>query len=86
MAKRLGAVIKFKEGVSKQQAIEALRTIKGVLDVPEKVLVRMVMCKSPAEAVANAGWVKESIYRPFTGNDLVKEYEADHGEPIWYIP
>ena len=69
MAKRFGAVITFKEGVDRAEAIEALRKVKHLLDVPETVYD-----------------YDTRKQRPFTGKDLVREYNDEYGGPVWYIP
>lgn len=84
MARRLGAVIKFRQGVSKRQAIDALRLIRQVLDVPETVTdLRPAPHKRRPSDVRDP---VEFYTRPLRGTDLIKEYEEEHGEPVWYIP
>lgn len=37
MAKRFGAVLQFKEGVERAEAVRALRQLKDLLDLPDTV-------------------------------------------------
>lgn len=85
-SRRYGAVLVFKQGVDRAEAIEALRKIKHLLDVPERVTVSYETCASVAEAQQNGNWVKNRVTRPFTGKDLVHEFNEEYGRPVWYIP
>jgi hypothetical protein len=76
--KRIGAVIKFKAHVTKEEAafaLEKLDGLAGILDIPAQT----------------SHFVKEGKglkieQRTFSYRDLIKDYESDHGEPVWYIP
>lgn len=76
MTTRYGSLLKFAEGVTREEAIAALKTIKHLLELPEGGdWVR-------DEATNSAKWVA----RPVTGKDMVKEYNDEYGSPVWYIP
>lgn len=77
--KRLGALIKFKPGVTKEKAAMALKAIQAVLDVPETT-TRYV----PAGTGTGRSMRSETV--PFKSEHLVHEYEDEHGGPVWYIP
>ena len=76
MAQRFGAVLKFKAGVERSEAIEALRKLKHLLDVPETV----------HDYKRNSDGSLRPVERPFTGKDLVQDYDDSYGGPVWYIP
>jgi len=80
MARRNGAVITFKYGVSREEAIAALRTIKHLLDVPAEITDY-----SKTEVRDGQRWAIP-VKRPYTGKDLVKEFDDEYGGPVWYIP
>lgn len=82
MAKRLGAVVKFKAGVTKAQAAEALAKLSAVLDFPAE---RWDYVPTGGRS-SYGGQQVTAVKRAFKPEDAVHEYESDHGEPAWYIP
>lgn len=67
MAKKFGAVIVFREGVSREAAHEALQKLQALLD-PATIYDRVT-------------------HRPRPDSSLgLKEFESDHGGPVWYLP
>jgi hypothetical protein len=75
MTIRYGALLKFADGVSRSEAIAALKSIKHLLDLPEG---------GDYEPTGD-GRVKW-VAAPLKGTDIVKEYNDEHGSPVWYIP
>lgn len=80
MAKRCGAVVVFKDGVTQAEAIAALKTIKHLLDVPTEITDY-----SKTEIRDGQRWAVP-VKRPYSGKDLVKEFDNEYGGPVWYIP
>lgn len=68
--KRLAALIKFHDGVTFEEAVAALRSIKHLLDVPDRI-----------------DWDgTQTTRRPTLCKEVVRKYNPDHGEPVFYIP
>jgi hypothetical protein len=98
MAKRIGTVLKFKEGVSREEAILALKSIKHLLDLPATVTSTVYYAATAEEAVEynkvhhpmdsiRAGQkMARFVQRPLANKDMIHEYNDEHGEPVWYIP
>lgn len=87
MAKRIGAVITFKPGVSKARAAMAINQIRHMLDLPETA------CRMTDEARERLADRECIRYRaedwetvPFTTSDLLEEYDDDDCDPVFYIP
>ncbi len=84
---RIGALLKFKPGVTKTEAAMALNGIRNLLDVPYNV----ARTTPDTQAALNAGqtvryrpdhWWQE----PFKMTDIIEEYDNNEGSPVWYIP
>ena len=88
---RHGTLLVFKSDMSEEAIAERLQKLvdEGILDVPEVVLV-----DSCPECGRQTAWYRPKCVkcgeklpkRKFEGRDLVKEYDADSGSPVWYIP
>lgn len=84
---RIGAVITFKPGVSRDEAARALRSIHFLLDTPETVSkpspsVRAALDSGSAVRFNPQDWHDE----PFDSADLLNEYDDRDGGPVWYVP
>jgi hypothetical protein len=76
MAKRLGSVIVFKKGVTKEQAAKALASLAEVVEFPERSFT-----------YPSVGPKKVKLVEvPFTHEHAVHEYDEEYGGPVWYIP
>ncbi len=74
--KKIGAVIVFKAGVSRQAAAKALAALAHVVELPETVIdfgprLGLKRCKATPEEAAFS---------------VLKEFDPDHGNPVFYIP
>lgn len=78
--KRLGAVVTFKKGLTAAQAAEALKAISSYLDTPETTTRYNEFTDKSGRR-----WAKPQTV-PFQHAHLVREFEEDHGGPVWYIP
>lgn len=76
---KLGALIKFKDGTTAEEAAAALEKIMGLLDIPT---TGGDYVPDPSRGQRFVKWVP----RPFLLVDLIQSYNPDHGEPVWYIP
>jgi len=76
--KRFGTVLKFKKGVTREQAAQALAKISDLIEL-RKSVVEMPKGRTVAR-------LEHCIERPATINDEVHEYDDEYGGPVWYIP
>lgn len=84
--KRIGAVIVFRPGLSKEQAAELLGSIIDGLEVPATSFDLVHVKRYSDERLGMVNIAKE-VDRPFKTVDLVHEYDDKHGSgPVWYIP
>ena len=81
MAKRHGAVLVFKEGVTPSKAASALKKIADVLDLPKESF-------RTVEVGRNRNGQRRVAFRPapFKMADKVHEFDDEYGGPVWYIP
>lgn len=76
--KRFGTVIRFKEGVTREEAVEALYAISHLIEIPHS---RQTTIQEGANL---RGLVAPSL-DDLVG-DIIREYDDNEGGPIWYIP
>jgi hypothetical protein len=79
MAKRLGTVLVFKEGVSKEEAAQHLARIAEVLDLPKSVTDYVPIGPPGGRRV-------KGVQRAFKVPDIINEFDDEYGGPVWYIP
>ena len=77
MTIRHGALLKFAEGLTREEIVAALKTIKHVLD-PESLTRNEYSRDADGKVVVTK--------RPVTNKEMVHKYDDEHGDPIWYIP
>ena len=70
MAHRLGIVLKFKPGVTKEQAAEALKKVADVAELP-----------THSTDPKTTRWVPIRSLM-----DVIEEYDDTYGGPVWYTP
>jgi hypothetical protein len=92
---RIGAIIKFKPGTTDVEAARALKSIAGILDLPEKSgqLVPMLPVEIEEADMSKRGVLilkgerVKIVDVPFDPIDLIQSWDDDHGRgPVWYIP
>lgn len=79
MAKRIGSVIVFKKGVSKEQAAKALALLSEVAEFPKTTA-------KPTYFTKNGQKMVKYDDVPFEHSHAVNEYDDEYGGPVWYIP
>lgn len=75
---RYGSVIKFKKGVTREQAAQAIAQIGHLIEL-RKTVLEMPKGRTAAR-------LEHCTERPATINDEVHEYDDQWGGPVWYIP
>ncbi len=88
--KRFGAVIVFKDDVSKEDAARALRLISHFLDLPT-VTPEFIPTGEKKTLTFGTRKVEKDVYRteyhPYDTADALHEFDDSHGMgPVWYIP
>lgn len=72
--KRLGTVLVFKEGVTREEAVDALRQMGDLLEIQHTNFDKSTYSLLYKNLVAS----------PYV--NMVKEYDDEYGDPVWYIP
>jgi hypothetical protein len=81
---RHGALIVFKEGITKEEAASALAVIAPLLDLPEETTVP-VFAEMQQHRLGPKK-VERFDKRPWKPEDAIQTFNPDHGWPTFYIP
>jgi hypothetical protein len=73
---RLGSLLVFKAGTTQEEAVEALRSIRHLLELPEGGQYVKAADGNSVKWVPGTTKVK----------DVLHKFNPDHGSPVWYIP
>lgn len=74
--KRFGTVLTFKEGVTLDEAAEALMALQDVVDLTGMV----------DDVMTDASGDSMTIRRAKTLGDFINTFDDDFGGPVWYCP
>jgi len=69
---RYGALLRFRPGISRAQAVDALRKLNGLVELGGSY-------QSPPGSTPR--WVENN-----DASQLLQTYNDEHGGPVWYIP
>jgi hypothetical protein len=81
--KRLGALVTFKPGVTREQAEAALAGLQGLIDP------RITYPHTDTILGDGRKWKAVDYSRPVTDESpaaMIEEFNDEHGGPVWYIP
>lgn len=74
--KKLGTVLVFKDGVSREQAALRVAALTDILEIPEHGI----------DVGPRAGLKKAKRTPEQAASSMIYEFDPRYGHPVWYIP
>lgn len=74
--KRLGTVLVFKDGISREQAAKAIASLKDIVELPEQGI----------DVGSRLGLKKAKRTPEQAASSKIYEFDPRYGQPVWYIP